>query len=173
MHTFTEFTALVKRCIAQAVEIYGPLPDIGICYDLKGLSAGEAVFNRDRYSVRFNREAISKDWDGMVNSTIPHEIAHVVDHFINGKMSHNESWKSIDAALGGTGERCHNYKLTPAKKKSIMRYQYALDSGEVVMIGPKQHKMIQIRYHEWSPLTIKKTGESVCARHFQKAVKIR
>ncbi len=51
---------------------------------------------------------------------------------------------SIDRRLGGTGERCHEIELTPARVRKKVRYQDKMANGSILNVGPKHHKMIQM-----------------------------
>lgn len=171
MKTLAEFEALVKVCIAAAEAKYGKMPAIRIRFDLRGKSAGMAgVASLNRYTkeitgpyLRFNVEAIRNNWDDMVQQTIPHEVAHLVAWCFPalGADNHNYQWQRIDRSLGGTGERCHRMKLTPARQTN--RYRYVLASGQEISVGPKHHRALQMG----STLRMKKSGEVVAKHHFQ------
>lgn len=177
MKTLANFTALVKLCIQSAEEKYGKLGTIDIRYDLKGRSAGQAGGRRNRitgenhFYLRFNREAIEKHWDEQVNQTIPHEVAHLVAfaHPRLGAKNHNYVWQRIDRSLGGTGERCHNMELTPAKRRTVTRYLYITERGTECPVGPKHHKHIQM-YGAAGGVRIKRTGEVLDRSDFKRTV---
>lgn len=175
MKTLADFTALVKLCIETAEAKYGKMDHIDIRYDLRGRAAGMAGGARrccltgkvTGLYLRFNREAIAKDWDMMVQQTIPHEVAHIVAYSFPqlGADHHNWKWAEIDRSLGGTGARCHSLKLTPARQ--VSRYTYVTNRGREVSIGPKHHKALQTR--AGTVLTYRKTGETVTKDGFQRA----
>jgi SprT protein len=169
MTTLANFTALVKLCIEAAEAKYGKMPAIDIRYDLKGRAAGQAGCHR-RFDgsafnlfLRFNREAITKDWDTMVKQTIPHEVAHLVAYCFPrlGAKNHNWKWAEIDRSLGGTGERCHRMELTPGRKTT--RYRYVLDSGQEISVGPKHHANLQ----RGAVMKLRKSGEALTKTHFK------
>ena len=150
MNTLADFTKLVNLCIEAAAEKYGAMPAVTISYNLRGRVAGYACCQINRLTgeatnleLRFNREAISKNWEEMVNQTIPHEVAHLVGyvHRRLGAKNHNYAWAQIDRSLGGTGERCHKMELTPGRKTN--RYVYQDSCGEEITIGPKHHSALQ------------------------------
>lgn len=151
MKTLADFTQLVQLCLASAAEKYGEIPHVDIRYDIRGKCAGMAgAASVNRYTgevkglyLRFNREAITKNWDEMVNQTIPHEVAHIVAyvHRRLGAKNHNWAWQQIDRALGGTGERCHKMELTPGRRTT--RHLYRLENGLEFKIGPKHHSGLQ------------------------------
>lgn len=173
MKTLKDFTDLVNLCLKIAADKYGQMPAVTIRYDLKGRAAGMAGCRRswdgtatDLY-LRFNREALEKDWDHMVKQTIPHEVAHLVAYCFPrlGAKNHNSAWKMIDRSLGGTGERCHQMELTPAKARS--RFIYVTASGAEVVVGPKHHKGLQEGRYGY--LRNKRTGEMIKREHYQRA----
>ena len=143
MSELHDFRKLVELCIETAECFYGiSLESPNISFNLKGRAAGEASFHRGVYTLKFNPEAVRNHWEEMVKNTISHEVAHIVQHKMRDYMSHDLEWKSIDRNLGGNGQRCHNFNLTPAKRKSIIRYKYVLPSGTEVLIGPASFSSI-------------------------------
>lgn len=171
MKTLAEFTQLVKLCLASAAEKYGEIPHVDIRYDIRGKCAGMAgATSVNRYTgevkglyLRFNREAIAKNWDEMVNQTIPHEVAHIVAyvHRHLGAKNHNYAWAQIDRSLGGTGERCHKMELTPGRRTS--RFLYRNEKGTEFNIGPKHHAGLQRGKYGWLR---NKAGEQVYASDY-------
>lgn len=174
MNTLADFTKLVQLCIDAASEKYGKMPRVEIRYDIRGRTAGMAGCRYSRLTgeaqdlyLRFNREAIAKNWDEMVKQTIPHEVAHLVGyvHKRLGAKNHNWQWQQIDRSLGGTGERCHKMELTPGRKTN--RYIYKLPCGEEITVGPKHHSGLQ--NGKYGYLRSSKTGKTVRREHFLKA----
>lgn len=175
MNTLADFTKLVKLCIEAAEAKYGKMDHIDIRYDLKGRAAGMAGgTSRSRLTgkvmglyLRFNREAIEKNWEDMVKQTIPHEIAHLVAYSFPqlGADHHNWKWAQIDRALGGTGERCHRMELTPGRKTS--RFVYKDSDGKEVQVGPKHHAGLQ--RGKYGYLRNGKTGARITRTDFLRA----
>jgi len=149
----SEFRQLVLQCIVRAQSLYGvSLGRVTITFDLRGTAAAKAYCRPHpelgaTYAIRFNREAISKDWEGMSNSTIPHEVAHLVAFAkpTLGAEGHNAKWVSIAVALGDTshGERCHTLELTPARKVRVRRYVYQNARGSRIEVSSRTHRAIQ------------------------------
>lgn len=141
-----EFTEHVEACLAKAFEMYGVKlsPNcVKITYNLRGKSAGQACTKGPTdYTLRFNREAIEKHWDDMVNNTIPHEVAHLIAWMVPHLKAagHNRQWKRLCVSLGGTGARCHSYGLTSARKKT--KYVYVIN-GLQCAVGVIVHNRIQ------------------------------
>lgn len=175
MHTLAEFETLVRNCIEAAEAKYGKMGPIRIRFDLKGRAAGMAGadgihrITREVFGLylRFNVEAIRKNWDEMVKQTIPHEVAHLVAYSfpVLGAKNHNWKWAQIDRALGGTGERCHNMELTPGRQTS--RYVYKDSLGREMTVGPKHHAALQ--RGKYAYLRNRKTGATITRADYLRA----
>lgn len=173
MKTTADFTRLVNLCLEAARERFGDFDKVDIRYDLRGRAAGMACCRRSRltgeaseFVLRFNVEALQKDWVNMVKDTIPHEVAHIVAyaHPHLGARNHNRQWQAIAQAMGSTGERCHTMQLTPAKRRN--RFRYVLESGTVVITGPKHHKQIQL-HGRLAGIRSSQTRELIDRHHFK------
>lgn len=148
--TQSVFRLRVNECLEKAQSLYGiDFGRVAVTFDLKGGSCGEAVMRPHpqlgrTFALRFNKEALVKDWDMMVESTIPHEVAHLVAYADPklGASKHNRAWKMIAIKLGDRdrGTVYHKLKLTPARK--ARRYAYSV-SGEKLHLTAKQHRDIQ------------------------------
>jgi predicted SprT family Zn-dependent metalloprotease len=124
---------------------------------MKGNSAGQASIkcvngrsaklkDHDELALRLrlNAVAIQEHLEDTLNDTIPHEVAHLVnfyDHYVPGRKhsgnAHDAGWTRIAMALGCTGERTHTLEL----RTNV--FDYTLNDGSQVKIGPKHHKKIQ------------------------------
>jgi predicted SprT family Zn-dependent metalloprotease len=116
--TQAEFRELVRDCIRKAEELYEvDLGRVRIDFDLKGTNAGMAYCKSSptvgmTYALRFNKKAIDQHPEDMVESTIPHEVAHLIQGArpdLNSQ-DHDYKWRSIAISLGDTerGSRYHN-----------------------------------------------------------------
>ena len=87
-----------------------------VSYDLKGLTAGQAICSENK--IRLNLQAFEIECEDMMENTVPHELAHLYahKHFGRGIKSHGGQWKSVMRALGIKPERCHSYALRKARK---------------------------------------------------------
>jgi predicted SprT family Zn-dependent metalloprotease len=112
-----EFRNRVRECLHLAESLYGvDFGRVRIDFDLTGTVAGMArtIHYRDRsvYSLRFNRQYIEHDYDFMVSSTIPHEVAHLIQGARPdfGSEGHDYKWRSFAQALGDSerGSRYHS-----------------------------------------------------------------
>ncbi len=124
-----EFRRHVKACLVKAEVKYGVyFGRVTITFDLKGYSAGEARICPHPtlgkvFKLRFNKEALEKNWDGMVNSTIPHEVAHLVVFARPDLKSenHDYKWRAIAISLGDVerGAVYHTMVLKPARRPKV------------------------------------------------------
>lgn len=151
-----EFLTHVKACFdlaRTAIPGCEALPNVPVVFYPKGRTAGQARWSKDKHTgvitqnVEFSVEAIGIEWDDMVGDTIPHEVAHIVDCFINGpyrKQKHGRRWKAIAAVLGCGGKRCHSYSVTPARKRRRQdRFEYIGSCGTSIWVTRTMHNKIQ------------------------------
>lgn len=149
------FVVKVLECLVKARNMYKLDEDFALKVDIDcdfvSTSAGRASKRRGgRYLLQFNREAILKHWDDMVNDTIPHEIAHIIGYAKPeyGIKRHNKRWKYVCIMLGGTGKRCHDKCLSPGR--TIRKHSYDVPDYGVVMLSTIRHNRLQrgeMEYH--------------------------
>ena len=146
----TEFVQRVRACLALARAAYPEFTlqdkDLPIVFYKNGRAAGMAKWldkgNEVIYNIEFSVEAINNEWDDMVKNTIPHEVAHIVDRFINGKCNkHNYIWQSICQRLGGSASSTHSYAVTRARK--MTKILYTASCGTEVWVTKRMHNDIQ------------------------------
>ena len=146
----SRFRAHVYECIHLAQQIYDvDFGRVTITFDLKGQSMGEASAKPHptkgrSYFLRFNKEAMQKDWDQMVESTIPHEVAHLVafaDPSLKARQ-HNRAWKLISISLGDRERGASHHTMTLSPGRRILRYVYEV-SGNQLSLSAQQHRNIQ------------------------------
>lgn len=135
----TAATLRLKEVVAHANRLYGLTMDLPLKAK-RGKAAGSCHYENSKRFIRINFEmmTLSKtNWDHILNDTIPHEVAHMVEHMLYGKMSHSPQWVKICKALGGNGKRCHNLMTT------VTRYTYNV-SGHIVHVSAKIHKIFKL-----------------------------
>ena len=103
----------IDRILEKAIDLYD-VPDLSgtiVKFDIRSYRfVGHAGVRRrhggDRYTLRLNPKAVVENFDDMLNDTIPHEIAHLVN-YANPSTGHkhNNGWKRVCLALGGNGQR--------------------------------------------------------------------
>lgn len=137
-----------------------------VLFDLTGGAAGTA--NPRTHVLRFNPQLALRDWNDMVNDTVPHECAHLIDYEINNKLEsemldraaaiermqmfgrrrkmpkrdiHGPSWQAVMRVLGVVPKRCHNIDTTGIVKRKS-RHDYRCACGQTIVIGAKHHNAI-------------------------------
>lgn len=134
-----------NELVAKANEIYNiNLPHINIEFNLRGKSAGQARFNpfTKNCTMRFNIDMVNNNgFDHILNETVPHELAHIICFYTGMDKGHGKTWKRVCMALGGTGERCHNEDVIPARITEQFAYQTTC--GRIVKVGKIRHNKIQ------------------------------
>ncbi len=155
-----EFIALVRECHANARRLFPAFKltdeELPVVFVWSGRVAGMAKRQKNVYNLEFNIEAIHRDRTEMVDNTIPHEMAHIVDMYLyGGKSSHGPRWQAIIQALGGSPQRTHDIPLTKARRSRW--YIYQASCGARLEIGPRHHKQVQ----RGGKLVVKKTGEII------------
>lgn len=140
----------VQEVFALATAKYGlDLSKVAVRFDLRGRSAGMAGCKRDwagstkDHYVRFNVDQILHgNLENMLNDTVPHEVAHVIC-YMNPMLgnNHDNGWKRVCVALGGTGDRCHSEMVAYAKGNT---FQYITTSGDAVNVSQQRHRKIQM-----------------------------
>src|SRR5690242_18958403 len=72
-------------------------------------------------------------WDGILNSTLPHEVATLVSYQLFGDdgMGHKRKWQSVMGMIGLEPKRCHDYSFEGVKTRNIKRINYTCDCGRL------------------------------------------
>lgn len=145
----TTFTKICREKLAAALIQYGvtdivTADKIQITCDIKGRCVGRAGYSSRggfrSYYLKFNAEAIAKYTDEMVDTTIAHEIAHIICYIRPALgRNHDAGWKKVCRSLGGDDARTHTMKLSPGK--TITRHKYNVN-GKVIEVSAKRHKQI-------------------------------
>jgi predicted SprT family Zn-dependent metalloprotease len=157
-----EFVRAVRACQANARRIFPEFTltdhQLPIVFFRKGRTAGFAHRQGNIYNVEFNLFNIQNNWDEMVLNTIPHEMAHIVDMFMNGcSNGHNHVWQRIAHRLGCEGDRCHTMQVQRARRTK--KYVYITSCGQEWKAGAVRHKNIQ----RGVVYTLKSTGGKITA----------
>ncbi len=72
-----------------------------IRFDLKGASAGQAVFirqgRREEIRLRFNSQLLLQNPQEFLSQVIPHEVAHMVARLVYGRRirPHGQEWQAV------------------------------------------------------------------------------
>jgi predicted SprT family Zn-dependent metalloprotease len=141
----TQVLEKIAALTVQAERLYNiSLPRIDVRFDLTGRVAGYAGWRMTNgtinYFMRFNTDMMLSSWDHIINETAPHETAHIVcqSHSYLGSK-HDQGWRRVCIALGGSGQRCHNELVIYAKGNT---YQYTTTTGATVNVSGKIHNNV-------------------------------
>lgn len=135
-----------KQVCALAETRYGVnMSNVRLSFDLKGRVAGWASRKGAVYSVRLNKDMITRGnpevLKNMIEDTVPHELAHIVC-FMKPELgrNHDYGWQSVCRALGGTGKRLHDVETVRGRGAT---YEYTSSHGHKIRVGERHHQRIQ------------------------------
>jgi len=126
------------------------LPNIK--FDLRGSTAGTA---RGDFELDFNAQLLVDNFELYKTDTIIHEVAHLVDHNINGsqykytrrgpqRVSHGPTWKNIMRQLGGDPTRTHNMDVSKtAQPKRKFIYVCDCCKKELTLTSVRHNKLLR------------------------------
>lgn len=155
----------IDRILEKAIDLYD-VPGLSgtiIKFDIRSYRfVGQAGWRRRHgettYTLRLNPKAVAENFDDMLNDTIPHEIAHLVNYArpSTGRR-HNNGWKRVCLALGGNGQRLcgrgADYDLDgPSKDERKIAhdarrpYIYTDSKGVERRVTKQRHNKLQQRY---------------------------
>lgn len=122
--------AKMQECIKIIAEQSGVTINPSLAYDLRGTKAGQAVvyWDKTRPKVRLNKVLLMENVETMINQTLPHEMAHVAQFAIYGRIPgntpHGIYWQRIMGWLGLDAHRCHSYDVTNARVYKKRRFEF-------------------------------------------------
>lgn len=106
-----------------------PVPEVR--FDLRGRSAGQAIYaRRSRVcAIRINAALLASHPREMLDETVPHEVAHVAIYRLYGNRvrPHGPEWKALMRAFGLDPSPCHTLPAEPARTLKRFRYECACD----------------------------------------------
>lgn len=127
-----------------------PMPQIQ--YNLRGTCAGKA--NYVKWILQFHPKIASENWNDYINTTVPHEVAHLAvelvyphAHHRGGKRSvHGYEWQSIMHTLGADPARCHSYNV--ANIGNRFHYKCSGCGADLYMTAKRHNKALAgFSYH--------------------------
>jgi predicted SprT family Zn-dependent metalloprotease len=149
---FVEIIELAKKLYSVDLSV------VKLDFNLKGRAAGMASwrgshFSKERsYKIRINRDMMMREFDDMLNDTLPHEAAHIVC-FMNPSLgsNHDYGWARVCRALGGTGGRTHANEVVYGNGRT---YEYTATTGKTYRLSEQRHKKIQ----QGAVMTVKRSS---------------
>lgn len=148
-------TARKNECIKIAEKHFGrTFPHLAVKYTLRGRTAGRAHLMSG--FININSVLLVENVDEMINDTVGHEVAHMIDYWVNGvnfywkgrrrcQDQHGENWKSIMRLLGQDPSRCHNMDTSNAVVRKSTKHIWQCGCSEHVEmeLGPKRHTKME------------------------------
>lgn len=107
----------VNDLIAKAREMYRGhgIQTPVVLFDLTGTTAGEAWGS---YKIRLNSALFAVNESEFYNDTIPHEVAHIVQHTVYPHSKpHGSEWRSIMRFFGYNPTRKHKMDCTAVRRR--------------------------------------------------------
>jgi SprT protein len=107
-------------------------------FDIRGTTGGQACLRANK--MRFNMHIAHTHFDKYMASTVPHEVAHMVEFALYGTSGHARVWKNIMRRFGCNPSRCHSYdQLKTASGKDRPKVKCGCGERE---IGPIKYKRL-------------------------------
>lgn len=114
-----------------------PVPSIE--FYTKGGHAGQAS---SRNVVKFNLTVFEQDLPRFLNTTVAHEIAHIVCFMLNLDRGHGRNWKLVCLRLGGDGKRCYSADGLQLERRTMKKYEHKATCGTVIMVTARMHNQL-------------------------------
>lgn len=119
-----------------------PTLQASIRFDLQGRSAGQArLAARGPALIRYNATLLRANPEDFLDSTVPHEVAHLVAFARHGPRirPHGAEWVEIMRHFGAEPTRCHAYDVTGLKTRALRELDYHCTC--------RGHRLTSIRHH--------------------------
>lgn len=146
-------------------EIADKLKDIPVDFRLNGAAAGtytysiypSGEFANQKFQYNLDFMVVNQaQWDEVLRETIPHEVAHAVDFWLNlykkdiprsqrgdSNFQHRDEWADILKGFGGTGAQYHDMMELP-KKTDPKRYVYEFPNGGKIKVDIERHQRMMM-----------------------------
>lgn len=122
------------------------LSEVELYFNLTGRTAlGQACKYGSNLYIRLNIQAVRHYYEQLLEDTLPHEVAHIVQYAKGTKGGHRADWKNYCAELGGNPSRIAEgdfSKLKPARRTRMWAYK-AENSTEIVELTTIRHNKLQ------------------------------
>jgi len=114
-------------------------------FDLTGACAGQAITGRSHALfpvLRFNLPLAMDNWPDFLETTVPHEVAHLGVRAKWGyrPKPHGKEWAATMTILGVPAARCHVYDVSDHVTRR-RPYLYICDCGEHRVSSVRHNKM--------------------------------
>ena len=111
----------VWKCLKRAQLIWPEARLDYVGFDLTGSTSGMAHNKHDGSAwIRLNKAYCMSNPQEMLDRTIPHEVAHIVNWQVNRLTGHGREWREIFEILtGDKATRCHEYGTQKEAMKRV------------------------------------------------------
>jgi SprT protein len=149
----TEVRAEVKKWIEVARAFYPhktiPMPVVRFSNRMTKVS-GRCSYKGYAYELKFSVDIMQRnDMTAYLDRTVPHEVAHLVQHAVYGKMDHKDTFtyvmRNVFLRSSKQATRCHSYETVPTKKRAPQaKYKYECPTcGEVFNLSAVRHGKVR------------------------------
>jgi len=112
-----------------------------VVFEKRGKSTGGTC--RGSWKIDYNLDWARANLQGFLTEVVPHEIAHAVNHEMNGE-GHDRQWKYIMRRMGVKPTRCVHSDMEGVKSaRKTRRFRYVMPCGCDFTVGKKVHNQLQ------------------------------
>lgn len=138
--------AKVKALLQMARHQWGESAGapIRVTYKLTGTKGGTA--SRKEPVINFNWVLLKENTDRFIETTVPHEVAHIVvcRLYKKGCRPHGREWKMVMRLFGITDpKRCHSYDTANCLRRKRTAYIYSCKCGKEFSLGVIRHRKLE------------------------------
>jgi predicted SprT family Zn-dependent metalloprotease len=149
--TRTDKNAVLQNRFYALIEKAEALFDVDLFHvelrlDLNGYSSlGQACRRGEEMYIRLNTQCVEHYFEDVLEDTLPHEVAHIVQFAKGNRGSHASDWKHYCEALGGRPTRIAegDYSLLKPARKTRMFQYFVSGTGERVELTIIRHNKLQ------------------------------
>lgn len=159
---------VLREKLAIASELYNREFEYPtVVYKSRGTNAGTAYLQR--WEIELQVVLMNENGTEFVDSTVTHELAHLIDYKINGRQTewrgrrrvnivHGPTWKRIMVDLGENPERTHSYDVSSVRRHRT-RYVYQCNGcGQELWLGSRRHEKMQSGKAQYWHRSCKRAG---------------
>ena len=126
------------------------VPTPKVEFKTKGKAAGYFKVRKEGHWVDYNLDIAEANQEKFMGRTVPHELAHYIRWYRNGKKHdklsngkndiHGTKWKAVMAELGATDiSRCHDYKV----KSALTTFEYFCSCKDWVFTSIRHNRSVK------------------------------
>lgn len=130
---------------------------LGLCieppeirFDLSGKTAGMLLFPPNgRCAIRYNLPMLMKYGEDFINTTIPHEVSHLIARSLHGPRirPHGSEWKRVMALFGAQPVRCHGFSTEGTGERRLRTFSYRCDCRDHSLSAIRHNRILRGRIY--------------------------